>query len=173
MAEDRIAPVVYRSADESDFSITKVAFFMADLSLLNNYNKDVGEWTAQSRRQMKMEVLRMVLNIGPGYENLKSGVGKYAGEVSKLSFNFPYYMVFVHKGAGRGYGGNKSGLFTKGDGSKGTTSKTSMGRMGTGRRKPKPWFNPVIEERFPALAELVRNYHAGKVILNIQRVLID
>lgn len=146
---------------------------MADLSLLTNYNKDVTEWTAQSRRKMKMEVLRMVLNIGPGYENLRSKVGKYAGEASKLTFDFPYYMVFVHKGAGRGYGGNKTGLFSKADGSKGTTSKSSFGKMGTGKRRPKPWFNPVVEERFPALADLVRNYHGGKVVLNIQKILID
>lgn len=146
---------------------------MADLSLQNNFNNDVAQWAAQSRRQMKMEVLRTVLNIGPGYHNLKSDVKKYHGEASKIGFSFPYYMVFVHKGAGRGYGGSKSGLFTKADGSKGETSKSSLGKMGTGRRKPKLWFNPVIEERFPALADLVRNYHGDKVILNIQRVLID
>lgn len=146
---------------------------MADIALTSKYNKDVAQWTSQTRRVMKNEVLRMVLNIGPGYENLKSSVQKYRGEASKLGFSFPYYMVFVHKGAGRGYGGNKTGLFTKKNGSKGQTSKSSMGRMGTGKRIAKPWFNPVIEKRFPELAQLVADYKANGVVLNIQRILID
>jgi len=146
---------------------------MADIALTSKYNKDVGQWTSQTRRVMKNEVLRMVLNIGPGYQKLKSSVQNYRGEASKLGFTFPYYMVFVHKGAGRGYGGNKTGLFTKKNGSKGATSKSSMGRMGTGRRIAKPWFNPVIEERFPALANLVAEYKGNSVVLNIQRILID
>jgi len=146
---------------------------MADIALTQSYNKQVNAWNASTRRDMKKEVLRLVLNIGPGYENLNSGVRKYMGEAAKIQFSFPYYMVFVHKGAGRGYGGKKSGIFTRKDGSKGTTSKSSMGRMGTGKRIAKQWFNPVIEERFPALADLVANYRGEKVFLNIQRILID
>ena len=146
---------------------------MADLGLTNKFNNDVNAWTAQTRRQMKNEVLRLVLNVGPAYENLRSNVKKYHGEASKLGFSFPYYMVFVHKGAGRGYGGRKSGLFTKADGSKGVTSRSAMGRMGTGKRQPKPWFNPVIEEQFPVLAELIQAYRGQKVVLNLQRILID
>ena len=146
---------------------------MADLSLLVKYNKDIAEWTSASRREMKLEILRLVLNIGPGYNNLKTQVQKYHGEPAKIAFSFPYYMVFVHKGAGRGYGGSKTGLFSKADGSKGKTSSSAMGKMGTGKRKPKPWFNPVVEERFPQLAELVQSYHGEKIVLNIQRVLID
>lgn len=146
---------------------------MADNSFTGKYNKDVREWTSQTRRVMKNEVLRMVLSKGPGYKSLRSTVQNYRGEASKLGFVFPYYMVFVHKGAGRGYGGNKTGLFTKKNGSKGQTSKSSMGRMGTGKRIAKPWFNPVIEKRFPELANLVADYKGNSVVLNIQRILID
>lgn len=146
---------------------------MADIALTSKYNKDVGQWTSQTRRIMKNEVLRLVISKGPGYKNLQSSVQKYRGEASKLGFLFPYYMVFVHKGAGRGYGGNKTGFFSRKNGSKGETNKASMGKMGTGKRIAKPWFNPVIEKRFPELANLVADYKGNSVVLNIQRILID
>ena len=82
-------------------------------------------------------------------------------------------MVFFHKGAGRGYGGNKSGKYTRADGSKGITDPRSFGKMGTGKRHPSPWFNPVIEAQFPELAEIVNSYHGEKIFINIQHVLID
>lgn len=137
------------------------------------FNQDVRQWSADSRRKMKNEVLRLVLNIGPGHDQLKSSTQSYHGEINRIGFSFPYYMVYVHKGAGRGYGGTKSGLFTNKRGGKTATNPLSAGRMGTGRRIPKPWFNPVIEEKFPVLADLVAIYHGGKQLDTIQRLLID
>lgn len=137
------------------------------------FNQEVRSWTSDSRRKLKNEVLRLVLNVGPGHDNLKSSNKSYSGEINQIGFSFPYYMVFVHKGAGRGYGGNKTGFFTNKRGGKTATNPLSSGRMGTGRRIPKPWFNPVIEEKFPILAGLIAEYHGGKQIDNIQRLLID
>lgn len=138
----------------------------------SEFNQGVSAWSNGTKRKIKLEVLRQVLNIGPGHNNQQVAVRKYAGEASKINFSFPYYMVFVHKGAGRGYGGNKTGLFTRASGRKGTTNPLSMGKMGTGRRKPKPWFNPIVESQFPALADLVATYHGGKVMLKIEKILI-
>ena len=137
------------------------------------FNGDVKNWTQDSQRKMKNTILRMVLNIGHGYNDLKATNKKYMGETNKISFSFPYYMVFVHKGAGRGYGGNKTGLFSRADGSKGTTSPASMGKMGTGKRVPKPWFNPVVEAQFPLLSNIVATYRGEVIILTIQKILID
>ena len=136
------------------------------------FNKGVSAWSNGTKRKIKLEVLRLVLNIGPGHDQQKVDVRKYAGEASKINFSFPYYMVFVHKGAGRGYGGNKTGLFTKASGAKGKTNANSMGKMGTGKRKAKPWFNPIVESQFPVLADLVGTYHGDKAIAKISKILI-
>lgn len=124
-------------------------------------------------RKTKNATLRMVLNIGPGYNQQKVGTKLYMGEANKITFSFPYYMVFVHKGAGRGYGGLKTGKYTLASGGKGITNPASMGKMGTGKRIAKPWFNPVIEQQFPALSDMVNDYQGEKITLNIQRILID
>ncbi|RYG07794.1 MAG: hypothetical protein EOO07_26765 [Chitinophagaceae bacterium] len=139
---------------------------------VENYNREVGQWGNQTKRKLKLEVLRLVTSRGPGQKNQKVSVKRYLGEASKIDFAFPYYMVFVHKGAGRGYGGNKTGLFTRAKGGKGKTNLSSMGRMGTGKRQAKPWFNPVIEAQFPFLAEIIANYHGQRIIANIQKILI-
>lgn len=143
------------------------------MSSLSEYNRGVAGYTRDTTRKLKNRVLRLVLNIGPGHDNLKGTTKKYMGEANKISFAFPYYMVFVHKGAGRGYGGSKTGLYTKANGSKGTTSRASFDKMGTGKRVAKPWFNPVIEQTFPELEKLVTDYRGEKIILNLQRILID
>lgn len=113
-----------------------------------------------------------MLNVGPGHDQQKSSVKKYAGEASRIDFGMPYYMAFVHKGAGRGYGGVKSGEFTIRGGGKRKTNPSSMGRMGTGKRKPKPFFNPVMEEMFPELAQIIATYHGDKVFAKIEKILI-
>jgi len=136
------------------------------------FNQRVRAWGSGTKRKLKVKILQQVLNIGPGYNNQQVAVKNYAGEASKINFGFPYYMVFVHKGAGRGYGGSKSGKYTTKSGSKGITNRSSMGKMGTGVRKPKPWFNPVLEAEFPALADLVSTYHGGKVFPRIEKILI-
>ncbi|WP_231424037.1 hypothetical protein [Pedobacter sp. Leaf250] len=136
------------------------------------YNKSVRSWAGSTKRKIKLKVLQQVLNIGPGHDNQQVAVKNYAGEAAKIDFSFPYYMAFVHKGAGRGYGGNKTGSFFRPGQGRGTTSAASMGKMGTGKRKPKPWFNPVIEAEFPALANLVADHKGDKVMLKIEKILV-
>lgn len=145
------------------------------------YNEEIAQWGAGTKRKLKLKVLQMVAHNGAGAKQQKVNVKKYMGEASRIDFDFPYYMVFVHKGAGRGYGGNKTGSFSKftanykgigGVWSKHKTNSGSMGKMGTGKRQAKPWFNPVLEEQFPALAQLIANYHGEKVVLQLQKILI-
>lgn len=142
------------------------------MSNVSVFNKEVRAWSNETKRKMKLRTLQLVLNIGPGYNNQKVAVKNYLGEASRIQFAFPYYMVFVHKGAGRGYGGNKTGLFTRKNGGKGRTNRFSFGKMGTGKRKAKRWFNPVLEERFPELAKIVMDYHGGKAVAKIEKILI-
>lgn len=143
------------------------------MALVDDYNKDVSKWTQETKRKYKLKIAQMTAKYsGKGYSEQKAETRKYAGEASRITFSFPYYMVFVHKGAGRGYGGSITKKFTRKDGSKRDTNPLSLGRMGTGRRRPKPWFNPILDARFPILADLVSNYKGDKVVLQIQKILI-
>lgn len=143
------------------------------MARVDEYNKDVRGWTADTKRKVKREILQMTAKYsGQGYAKQEAKTKLYAGEASKITFSFPYYMVFVHKGAGRGYGGNKSKKFTNAKGGKNDTNPLSMGKMGAGKRKAKPWFNPVIESQFPVLADLIADYHTDKVFLQMQKILI-
>lgn len=142
------------------------------MALLDEYNKDVSGWARGTKRKLKLKVIQLTTEYsGHSRTDLNTDVKKYRGEAAKINFAFPYYMVFVHKGAGKGAGGSKTGKYTKKDGSKGITNPNSMGKMGI-KRRPKAWFNPVIEERFPELAELVGAYHAGKVVLAINKIMV-
>lgn len=115
---------------------------------------------------MRNEVLRLVLNVGPGYENFYADTKQYGGEINRIGFKFPYYMVFVHKGAGRGYGGLASLKRFKDAGNSAAIWKQK--RMGSGRRKAKPFFNPVIEAELPQLADIITDHKGQKAIDRIQ-----
>ena len=137
------------------------------------FNTEVTAWSKDTNRKVKLEVQRLTLKYsGQGYAQQKSAVKKYGGEASKITFAFPYYMVFVHKGAGKGYGGSISRKFTNKAGGKSNTKASSMGKMGTGKRVAKPFFNPVVENAFPILADVIGEYHGNKVIAKIQKILI-
>jgi hypothetical protein len=141
------------------------------MAKIQQYNSDVSKWASATKRKIKLEILRLVVSVGPGHNQQKVGVKKYAGEASRIDFNMPYYMVFVHKGAGRGYGGSKSGVFSSSTGKR-KTNPLSMGRMGTGKRRAKPFFNPIVEEQFPELHDIVAIYHGEKVMAKIEKILI-
>ena len=80
------------------------------------------------------------------------------GEIYRLGFSFAREGIFVHKGVGRGY--VMSG---------GTVVKISKSQGFN--RKPKPWFNPVIESFIPDLDEIIQEY-SETAILNSTRIFI-
>lgn len=80
------------------------------------------------------------------------------GMIDRLGFTFRREGVYIHKGVGRGYN-MRGGVVVK-------TSKT----LGF-NRKPKPWFNPVVESHIPALQEIVKGYF-DSAIINTGRIFI-
>ncbi|MBC8053731.1 MAG: hypothetical protein H7Y13_11770 [Sphingobacteriaceae bacterium] len=136
---------------------------------VKEFNRAVRFWSKGTLRKIRNEVLRMVLNVGPGYENQFADTKQYSGEINRIRFGFPYYMVFVHKGAGRGYGGKKARLDKKTYAYVKNRRQDSLRMMGTGRRIAKLWFNPVIEAQLPELASLITDYKGSKAIDIIQQ----
>ncbi len=57
--------------------------------------------------------------------NINTRTSKNAGVINRIRFRFKKSGVFVHKGVGKG---------------------TPIEKVGSTNRKPKPWFNPVIEK---------------------------
>lgn len=90
--------------------------------------------------------------------SLKTRTGKMNGEISNVSFSFERHGVFVHKGVGRGPGGI-NGMVVR----KATISNP---------RKPNEWFNPVINDNLPELADKLVEREADAVF-NATRLIIQ
>lgn len=138
-----------------------------------DFNRGVLKWAKNTKQKLQLNILRLT-TTGTDYahDHTDVKVRKFHGEASRIAFNHPYYMIFVHKGAGKGYGGSKTKLFTRADGTKGKTNPNSLGKMGTGKRKPKEWYNPIIEQEYPSLEAIILPYHGEKAINRLQKILI-
>ena len=69
---------------------------------------------------------------------------KRNGIIGRISYSIPRHMIFVHKGVGRG---------------------TKISQVGNTNRKPKPWFNPVVDANIDKLADTVAE-ELGTEIIN-------
>jgi len=93
---------------------------------------------------------------------------RYRGEVIEIvSFRFPRTLIWPHKGAGKGMGGTLGSSWKDALGITHHTNPKSLGKMGTGSRVPKPWFNTVIESEqgVDELATIVAE-ESGDAIVN-------
>lgn len=77
---------------------------------------------------------------------LRNTFGQYHGVINRVSFRFPKHLVFVHKGVGKGVPAGFSGSTT---------------------RKPKPWFNPVVEYDIDRLADIVAENQGDMIVENL------
>jgi hypothetical protein len=118
---------------------------------MDAFNRDVSQWT----KAAKDAAVAQISSLGivhrenskspvPAQQALKTSQRKKAGVTSRISFRMPRHMVFVHKGVGKG---------------------TKITQVGSTNRKPKPWFNPVIEKALPDLLDIVAD-HQGTMVLN-------
>jgi hypothetical protein len=96
-----------------------------------------------------------------------------SGLAEGIGFKIERHGVFVHKGVGRGYimeGGavirgykTDPGLKKRAKNSKRTTAAIQKS-TGALKRHPAPWFNPVIENTVPELADKIAVINADAVI---------
>lgn len=125
-----------------------MAFLPQDIGA---FNSDVGKWAKDSRADLVSEIKALGIthydysrSPVPAERALRMSIRNKVGVVNKIGFKMPRHMVFVHKGVGRG---------------------TKITQVGTTNRKPKPWFNPVIEKNLPDLVNIVAD-HNGTMVLN-------
>lgn len=132
----------------------RIFVWMAEILDFEGINKDVREWSKQSRNDLKQQLRRLdVKQTGELLRSLKYSVRKTAGVADRISFKFAKQGVFVEKGVGKSYGI---------DGPKTATALLKRAR------KPKPWFNDTMDEQIPKLAERLKIDLTKKAIEEIK-----
>lgn len=95
---------------------------------------------------------------------------KYKGTIIEMvSFRFPRTLIWTHKGAGKGRGGMKGSVWYDKLGIKHSTNPDSLGKMNTGGRRAKPWFNDTIESSngVEELATIVAEESGDAIVNNL------
>jgi hypothetical protein len=126
------------------------------------WGKDVTSMLRQSVRSMTRRDLLLSRSIRPNfYRNKKYLEASGEGEIYRIGFSFVREGIYIHKGAGRGQGGVSGSKWYNLRGELKKTDPRSLMKMGSGNRKPKEWFNPVIEQKLPELSDIVSDYSAS------------
>lgn len=104
---------------------------------------------------------------GSSLDRIADRVGYKGTIIERISFKFPRTLIWTHKGAGKGRGGLLGSTWYDKYGLKHTTNPNSLGKMDTGGRKAKPFFNDVIESPtgVDELANIVAE-ESGDAIIN-------
>lgn len=146
-----------------------------DKASMKQFNQDVEAWSEKSKQALRVSIKSMVKRDVSLSDSLKANLyydSKYAKEVNRVGFSFVREGVYIHRGAGRGQGGIIGGRWIDRHGTMKSRAADSAGLQGTGNRTPIPWFDPVIEDRLPQLADIVADYSATMQI-NATNLFID
>lgn len=127
-------------------------------------NDLVKKWAPKVKRRLKNAarvftdgkntsfVIRPGRTEGKLVDSITARVGKRMGVNELVSFSFERHGVFVHKGVGHGY--NVVG---------GMVVRTAKGPMDTARI-PVPWFNQVLDQQVPILADQIAVINANAAL---------
>lgn len=136
-----------------------------DADKLSAFNKEVERWQDSVTTQLKAAIGSRSLRIARELEP-KAYTDNY-GLINRLGFSFPRHGVYIHKGAGRGQGGfigSKWSYLKRVNGIEINTSiirhtnPASLGKQDEGNRRAYRWFDPVIKNRLPELADICIRY---------------
>lgn len=124
---------------------------MSTQSDIDGFNRKVTQWAEDTQKDVRAELdaLRVVhakYSRSPVSfkKALKAKLRLRSGEVSSIGISFPRHGVFVHKGVGKG---------------------TPVSRIGTTKRKAKPFLNPVLDKNLVRLSEIAAD-HMGNITVN-------
>lgn len=126
--------------------------------------QDINEWAKETQGLLRSTV---PTHSGTLAKSIKSRVRIYRGQPDRITFNFERYGAWLEKGASRGHGGQVGSSWRDKYGIRKTTNPRSFGKMGNQSRPERPWFDPVIDQRFPYLADLVELHYARALIKHI------
>lgn len=106
---------------------------------------------------------------GSSVAKIKHRIKQVGGITEMVSFRFPRTLIWTHKGAGKGRGGSKGSVWYNALGIRMTTDPDSLGKMGTGGRTAKPWFNETMEaeQGIDELATIVAEESGNAIVNNL------
>lgn len=151
---------------EGDTGITQQHQRELDKEAVAEFNAKVRAWGATVDQALKSSIDKWIDKDKRLSASMKQNFRHYGKnvqegqEITSIGFSFKPEGVYVHLGVGKGY--NMEG------GTVILTKKTDN----EWKRKPKLWFNPVIEQHIPELIEIVREY-CGNLIVNTTRLYIN
>ena len=151
-----------------------------DADRVVEYNNAINAWqnsvAAQLRATIASRSMRIARELHP-----KAYTDKY-GIINQLGFSFPRHGIYIHKGAGRSQGGTIGSNWTKLKNINGIEVSTGIVKhtnpnslnasQGTGNRNAFEWFDPVVRNRLPELADIVTRYF-DTMLIDATRIFID
>lgn len=111
---------------------------------INTFNLGVNQWFSKILSKLKGEFSKQDIrhrknstSLSPAIDMMEQKTHKKEGIVNKGSIKFPQHMVYVHKGVGN------------------HVPASLAGTAAAGNRKPKDWFNQVIDANIDDLANVL------------------
>lgn len=131
------------------------------------FNEEVRAWSKASVTELRSALAGAnAKHTGRLIREMRARVGMQFGVANRVSFGFLRYLVYLEKGASRGYGGKKGSTWYTA-GTKRKTNPRSLGRMGTGPRAARPTYNPTMDKRVPVLAGIVAKFYGDLAVKSI------
>lgn len=150
-----------------------------DPDLAVKFNDEIIRWAYDATRALESSASfskSLSDDIRPNFKSKDA-----YGLINKVGFSFPRHGIYIHKGAGRGYGGWRGSKWEKlvregnrlvGTGIMKTTDPESLGKMDWGNRRARRWFDSVMERELPKLDQIVSRYF-DTLIVNATNIYIE
>ncbi len=139
-------------------------------------NDRVADWALRTEKSLKgtsnaLGITHRGNSPSPSssVDKIKHRLTNRGGIIEVVAFKFPRTLIWTHKGAGKGRGGTKGSVWYDALGIRHTTDPESLGKMGTGGRTAKPWFNNVMEGNsgVEELATIVAEESGDAIVNNL------
>jgi hypothetical protein len=151
---------------EGDTGITQQWERQQDRKAVATFNHRVRVWGTKVNDALQYSIADHIAEDNTLSASLKTnyrhwGRTPQAGqEITSIGFSFEEAGLYVYLSVGRGY--------NREDGTVVVTKQHNWDMI----RKPKPWFDPVIENHIEALQQIVIDY-CGDLFINTSHILIN
>lgn len=116
------------------------------------YNEEIRQWGITLLAQIKTNARRYNIkhsayssSSGDSVQKIRIAYSQKDGLINKVSIKLNRSLVYPHKGAGRGIGGNKGSRWIDRYGRMKKTNPESLGKIPHPSRPPKPFINDALD----------------------------
>ena len=137
-------------------------------SMVQRKLRDRTSWFDHGKRGTINRPGRIEKNLG---DSIKSVTKKQYGVIDRVTYTFERHGVFVHKGVGRGYEMQGGMVVRTAKSEDPATRQPTWWGDDPRPRLPNEWFNPLLEQTLPELADKLAEINA-EAVLNATRIMI-